>query len=62
MKIKTSKTLKKRFRVTKNNKIIHRTKGAGHKMAKRRNTRQNSNKNTKLLTNKKTIRKIKRSL
>ncbi len=62
MKNKTNKTVKKRFRVTKNNKILYRTSGAGHFMAKRRNTRKNRNKNVKLLTNKKIIKKIRRSI
>lgn len=62
MKIKTNKTLKKRVRITKNNKVIHKTSGAGHHMAKRRSTRKNDNRNNKLLTNKKIVKKIKESI
>ncbi len=49
MKIKTKKILVKRFRKTKNNKILHSIKGVSHFMSKRRSNRKSRIKGIQVL-------------
>jgi ribosomal protein L35 len=51
MKTKTKKILVKRFRKTKNNKVLHKIKGVSHFMAKRSSNSRNKVKGIKKLDN-----------
>jgi ribosomal protein L35 len=49
MKKKTKKILVKRFRKTKNNKVLHKIKGVSHFMAKKTSNSRNKVKGNKIL-------------
>ena len=49
MKTKTKKILVKRFKKTKNNKLLHETQGVSHFMSKRSSNRRNRVKGIKRL-------------
>jgi large subunit ribosomal protein L35 len=61
-KIRTNKIAKKRFKVTKTGKIVHRTKGARHLRSNKSKARQRRQDSPKTLTNTKFITAIKRLL
>jgi ribosomal protein L35 len=52
MKIKTKKILVKRFKKTKNNKVLHKIQGVSHFMSKRNSNRRNKVKGIKKLDDK----------
>ncbi len=57
-KLKTRKIAKKRFKLTKTGKVIHKTKGARHKRSVKNKSRQRRQDRPKSLTNTKFIKKI----
>lgn len=61
-KIKTNKIVKKRFKITKTGKVVHRTKGARHLRRKKSKSRQRRQDSPQTLTNTKFITTIKRLL
>ncbi len=50
MKIKTKKIITKRFKRTKNGKLLHKIKGVNHLMSKRASNRKNRDKKDQLLS------------
>jgi ribosomal protein L35 len=50
MKIKTKSIIKKRFRITKNNKVIHKIKGVNHFMSKKASGSRNRVKKNQILS------------
>ncbi|MHB8443165.1 MAG: 50S ribosomal protein L35 [Patescibacteria group bacterium] len=50
MKIKTKKIISKRFKRTKNNKLLHKIKGVNHLISKRTSKRRNRDRQDQLLS------------
>ncbi len=50
MKIKTKKIISKRFKRTKNNKLLHKIKGVNHLISKRSSNRKNRDRKDQLLS------------
>lgn len=61
-KIKTNKIARKRFKVTKTGKLVHRTKGARHLNRNKSKTRQRRMAQPKTLMNTRFITAVKRLL
>lgn len=57
-KLKTRKIAKKRFKLTKTGKVVHKTKGAGHLRRRKNKARQRRQDSPKVLTNTKFIKII----
>ena len=60
--MKTSKVARKRFKVTKTGKLVHRTNGIRHLRKAKNKSHQRRQDSPKILTNIKFIRVIKESL
>ncbi|MFH0749839.1 MAG: bL35 family ribosomal protein [Candidatus Gottesmanbacteria bacterium] len=61
-KVKTKKIATKRFKITKNGKVMHRVQGARHLRAKKSSSRKRRQDRAKALTNHKYIQNMKRFL
>jgi len=61
-KMKTKKIVKKRFKITKGGKVMHRVQGARHLRRKKSASRKRRQDRPAIITNKKFIQTVKRFL